>query len=224
MSYHEAYKVQLRVAEKVKQGLLPHVLLFVEHDPVLTLGANFHEENLLLSASEYAQKGIDVTRTDRGGDVTFHGPRQLVIYPIFDVSLICRDLHKWLRDLEETIIQAIEEFGLDGYRFPPHTGVWVKRKKVAAIGVKVSRWVSLHGIALNCDNDLTPFDLIIPCGIHGFDVTSLSKEAGRRITIEEAKPAVLRAFEKVFGFDLANAALTELMDEADQAAPPQALS
>lgn len=222
LGYQEAFGIQRRVAAAVKEGSLPHVLLFVEHDPVLTLGANFHEENLLLTREEYEGRGIEVSATDRGGDVTYHGPNQLVIYPIFDVSKVGKDLHKWLRDLEETIIRVLARFELDGYRHPPHTGVWVRRKKIAAIGIKVSRWVSIHGIALNCDNDLAPFDAIVPCGIHDFGVTSLSAETGRRITIEEAKPLVAIAFEEVFGVSLRSIDLKELMDEADACSPTQA--
>jgi lipoyl(octanoyl) transferase len=212
MSYGRAYEVQTAIANRVKSGELKHVLLFVEHDAVLTLGANFHEENLLLTPEQYRERGIDVERTDRGGDVTFHGPRQLVIYPIFDISMVGKDLHKWLRDLEETIILVLAELGLQGYRFSPNTGVWVNHRKVAAIGIKVSRWVSMHGIALNCENDLSPFGLIVPCGIRDFGVTSLSKETGRRITIEEAKPMVLRAFERVFGMSFETASLSDLTD------------
>ena len=222
-TYAEALAIQIEVAERVKAGA-PDVLLFVEHDPVLTLGASFHEENLLLSPAEYHQRGIELARTDRGGDVTFHGPNQLVVYPIFDVSRHGRDLHKWLRDLEETMIHVLAELGLEGYRFPPNTGVWVRGKKVAAIGVKISRWVSIHGIALNCDNDLSPFGLIVPCGIRGHGVTSLSEQTGRRITIEEAKPLVVRAFERVFALTFEQRELGEIKDERSQAAPPQALS
>ena len=211
--YDEAYEIQALLAERVKAGEIDHTLLFVEHDPVLTLGANFHEENLLFTRTQYEAEGIQIARTDRGGDVTFHGPRQLVIYPIFDVSRLGKDLHKWLRDLEETIISVLAELELDGYRFPPHTGVWVRRRKVAAIGIKISRWVSMHGIALNCDNDLSPFGMIVPCGIQGHGVTSLSNEAGKEITIEDAKPLVLRAFQKVFGLTFKPAELSELMDE-----------
>jgi lipoyl(octanoyl) transferase len=219
ISYNETYPIQLEVAELVKAGG-PPVLLFVEHDPILTLGANFHDENLMLTLPEYAERGIDVVRTDRGGDVTYHGPNQLVIYPIFDVSKFGKDLHRWLRDLEETIIVAIGGLGLDGYRFPPNTGVWVRDKKVAAIGIKISRWVSIHGIAVNCDNDLSPFESIIPCGIHDYGVTSLSNEAGRRITIEDVKPLVVQAFERVFGLTFETADLSELMDEAKPATTP----
>lgn len=216
MAYGDAYALQTRIVRAVKEGALPPTLLFVEHDPVLTLGANFHAENLMLTAEEYRAIGIDVQVTDRGGDVTFHGPNQLVMYPIFDVSQLGKDLHRWLRDIEEAMIRVLAEFGLAGARFPPNTGVWVNGAKVAAIGIRISRWISMHGIALNCDNDLSPFGLIVPCGIRGHGVTSLSKEAGRRITIEDAKPIAARAFETVFGLSLTTVALPELMDEIDR--------
>ncbi len=222
LTYDAAYRAQLEVAEEVKQGA-PHTLLLVEHDPVLTLGASFHPENLLLPVDEYPARGIEVVTTDRGGDVTFHGPGQLVIYPIFDVAKLGKDLHKWLREMEQTMIELLASLGLEGERFPPHTGVWLNGAKVAAIGIKVSRWVSLHGIALNCDNDLAPFETIIPCGIKGYGVTSLSQELGRRITIEEAKPLAISAFERVFGISLASPELKELTDEAHQDTPTQAL-
>lgn len=224
MAFTDALGIQKGLVAGVKEGRISDVLAFVEHDPVLTLGAAFHSENLLLNSDEYRERGIEVHQTDRGGDVTFHGPRQLVIYPIFDVSRHGKDLHKWLRDLEETMIQVLAECGLDGYRFPPHTGVWVQGQKVAAIGVKISRWVSMHGIALNCDNDLSPFNLIIPCGIEGYGVTSLSEQTGRQITTEAAKPLVCRAFERVFGLTFEERMLAELMDEAGKTTPSQALS
>jgi len=223
ISYSDAYGIQLMVAEKVKSGDLPDVLLFVEHDPVLTLGASFHEENLLSSPTYYREKGIAVERTDRGGDVTYHGPNQLVIYPIFDLSRFGKDLHKWLRDLEEAIVRVLAEFDLEGYRFPPNTGVWVKGKKVAAIGIKVSRWVSLHGIALNCDNDLSPFGMIVPCGIRGHGVTSLSEQTGRRITMEDVKPRVAKAFENVFGLSFERIEVEDLRDEYRKGAPTKTL-
>jgi lipoyl(octanoyl) transferase len=197
MAYAPAAELQAQVLDEVSEGG-PDTLLLVEHDPVLTLGANFHEENLLLPISEYQKKGIEVIRTDRGGDVTYHGPGQLVIYPIFDMGRHGKDLHRWLRNLEETMILTAAGFGLEGRRFPPHTGVWIKDKKLAAIGIKVRRWVSMHGIALNCENDLSPFDLIVPCGIKGYGVTSLSSELGRTVTTEGAKATVIQAFEQVF--------------------------
>jgi lipoate-protein ligase B len=202
MPYAECAEYQQRLAEAVAEGREPDTLLFVEHPPVLTLGAAFHPENLLLTREEYARRGIQIHPTGRGGDVTYHGPGQLVIYPVFDVSRFGKDLHKWLRDLEETMILTLASFGLEGTRFPPNTGTWVNGRKIAALGVKIRRWVSIHGLALNCELDLTPFELIVPCGIHDHGVTSLSQELGRRVTVEEAKPRVAEAFERVFGIRL----------------------
>lgn len=197
MGYLEAWEEQLRLLEQVQNGASDR-LIFVEHPPVLTLGANFHEENLLRTPAEYEARGIEIHRTDRGGDVTYHGPKQLVIYPIFDVARHGKDLHKWIRGLEETMLLAMRHFGLEGRRFPPHTGAWIGDEKVAAIGIKVKRWVSLHGIALNCENDLDVFQSFVPCGIADYGVTSLTKAAGRTVTIEDAKPVVAEAFREVF--------------------------
>lgn len=176
--FREAYARQVAYVEEVRAGTRPDTLVFVEHDPVFTLGANFHEENLLLPREEYAERGFDLVKTDRGGDVTYHGPGQLVAYPIFDLTSRGRDLHRWLRELEEVVIRTLAEFGIEGRRFPPHTGVWVGDRKIAAIGIKVRRWVSFHGIALNVANDLSPFDLIVPCGIRGYGVTGMGSEIG----------------------------------------------
>jgi lipoyl(octanoyl) transferase len=213
MEYLPCAELQKRVVDKVAAEELADTLLFVEHEPVLTLGANFHRENLLLSDDAYELEGITVADTDRGGDVTYHGPNQLVIYPIFNISHFGKDLHKWLRDLEETVIVALGSFGLEGERFPPNTGVWVRQRKIAAIGIKVKRWTSMHGIALNCNNDLHPFSMIVPCGIKDYGVTSLSQELGRNVGIEEAMPLVQSAFERVFGLKLQQKTRAELEAE-----------
>ena len=194
MSYEPCAELQKRILEQVID-CGRNTLLLVEHHPVLTLGASFHQENLLLPVEEYVRRGIQVVRTDRGGDVTYHGPGQLVIYPIFHVG---RDLHQWMRDLEETMLQTLASFGLQGRRFAPHTGAWIGDKKVAAIGVKIRKWVSMHGIALNCLNDLGNFELIIPCGIQNHGVTSLSAELGTEVTPDIVKPRVIKAFREVF--------------------------
>jgi lipoyl(octanoyl) transferase len=122
----------------------------------------------------------------------------LVIYPIFDLAKRDKDLHKWLRDLEETMLLTLESFAISGRRFPPHTGAWVGDLKIAAIGIKVKRWVSMHGIALNCNLDLGAFETIVPCGIRDYGVTSLSQELGKSVSLDEAKPAVWQAFQRVF--------------------------
>lgn len=214
MQFVPAWEVQNRIADEVIAGG-PDTLLFVEHDPVMTLGASFQEENLLLPVDEYSKRGIQVVRTDRGGDVTYHGPRQLVVYPIFDVGRHGRDLHRWMRDLEETVIRTMAHFGLSGGRSGVNTGVWAGGRKVAAIGIKVRKWVSIHGIALNCDNDLQEFDLIVPCGIQTHGVTSLTAEAGRSITREDALPIVKGAFEEVFGLSLQEVERSEVLAEND---------
>lgn len=198
MDYTEAWDVQLRVLDEVMAGL-PPTLITVEHPPVYTLGANFHQENMLFSEQEYAARGVTLVRTDRGGDVTYHGPGQLVQYPIFNVSEFGKDLHRWMRDLEETQLSILRHFGVEGRRFPPHTGAWAEDRKVAAIGVKIRRWVSLHGIALNCDSDLAPFGWIVPCGIADYGVTSLTQLLGRAVTVEEALPVCIESFEATFG-------------------------
>jgi lipoyl(octanoyl) transferase len=215
MEYQACWDLQLRVHALRVAREIPDTLLLVEHDAVLTHGASFDPSNLLLKPAQYAERGIQVTRTDRGGDVTYHGPRQLVMYPIFDVRDHGGDLHVWLRDLEETIISVLTKFGLEGYRFPPHTGVWVRNRKVAAIGIRVSRWVSMHGIALNCNNDLEPFSLIIPCGIKGYEVTSLSRETGHDVGIADAMPHVVSSFSDVFGLTFTPATLEEVLGQTD---------
>lgn len=197
MGYRPAWDRQLEVSEQVASGG-PDTLLLVEHNPVFTLGAAFQPENLLHSVSEIESRGFEVVRTDRGGDVTYHGPGQLTIYPIFDVSRHGRDLHRWMRDLEETQLLVLAEFGLKGRRFAPHTGAWVNDEKVAAIGVKIRRWISLHGIAINADLDLAPFRLIVPCGIRDHGVTSVSRLVGSPVTVDDMKPRVVQAFQDVF--------------------------
>lgn len=219
LGYRPVAELQAEVLTAVAEGRIPPTLLFVEHPPVLTLGASFHPENLLLAPQQYAAMGIEVEKTDRGGDVTYHGPGQRVAYPIFNVADLGRDLHKWLRDLEETVIRSLAHWGLDGYRFPPHTGVWVDGKKVCAIGIKVKRWVSMHGIALNCNNDLAPFGVIVPCGIRDYGVTSLSRLVGRDVGVAEATPVLADAFADVFAMGLVAKTREELQSAILSSAP-----
>lgn len=200
MSYEEAQRIQNALAAEVLAGEAPDTLLLVEHPPVLTLGAGFHEENLLFPPESYRARGIEIERTDRGGDVTYHGPGQLVIYPVFDVAGRGKDLHRWLRDLEGVVIEVLGEFGIDAARLAVNSGVWIGTDKVCAIGIKLRRWVSTHGLALNCDVDLEPFGTIVPCGIRGeYGVTSISRTLERPVTVEDAKPLVIAAFARRFG-------------------------
>ena len=198
ISYQDALDRQLEVLAQVQSGERTDTLLLLEHDPVLTLGASFHAENLLHPLEWYEEQGIQVLPTDRGGDITYHGPGQLVAYPIFDVAKHGKDLHRWMRELEEAVILALREFDIEGVRLPVNSGVWVEGKKICAIGIKIKRWVSMHGIAINCNTDLSPFSTIVPCGIRSHGVTSISQALGRVVIVEDFAPALLRGFQTVF--------------------------
>jgi lipoyl(octanoyl) transferase len=198
-SYADAVRTQRGLLESVLDGDRPNTLLLVQHPPVLTLGANFHTENLLYPANFYAAKGIEIEKTDRGGDVTYHGPGQLVAYPIFNLETTEKDLHKWMRALEETVVLTLDHFGLKGQRLEVNSGVWIGQNKVCAIGIKIRRWVSMHGIALNCNVNMDPFQWIVPCGIKGHGVTSMSSELGREVEVQEVQPVLVESFHQVFG-------------------------
>jgi lipoyl(octanoyl) transferase len=193
----DALKIQEAARNVVFEGG-PETLFLVEHEPILTLGASFHAENLPHPNSFYEEMGISILPTDRGGDVTYHAPGQLVIYPIFDISKHGKDLHKWMRDLEEAVMIAIKNVKVFGERLDVNSGVWVNHKKICAVGTKVRRWVSMHGLALNCDVDLAPFSTFVPCGIATHGVTSLSQELNRVVTVGEMKPLIIEGFREVF--------------------------
>jgi len=177
-------------------------LLLVEHDPpVITLGRRGRMEHVLVSRARLAAKGIELHAARRGGDVTYHGPGQLVAYPIVRLSSPHRTVRDYVRGLEETVIRLLERIGLEGRRRPGYPGVWAGPEKVAAIGVAVSRWVAYHGLALNVSADLAGFDLIVPCGIRDGGVTSLSRLLGRPIPMERVKQWMLRSMREVFAFD-----------------------
>ena len=184
-----------------------HYLLFVEHPPVYTLGKSGNIENVLLSEENLKARGIDFFHTNRGGDITFHGPQQIVGYPILDLEKFYTDIGKYLRNIEEMIILTLENMGskADGR---PAKRVWIdadikgRERKICAIGVRSSRWITMHGFALNVNTDLNYFNFIIPCGIQNKQVTSLQKELGHPVDIEEVKEKVKRNFEKVFDAEL----------------------
>lgn len=202
-TYAQALATQLECLERVIEGESQGVLILTEHEPVLTLGANFHAENLLFPPEWYEQRGIEIAKTDRGGDITYHGPGQIVAYPIFPLTLANKDVHQWMRMLEEAVIQTLYEFGLTGQRLDVNSGVWIGEEKVCAIGIKVRRWTSMHGIALNVDTDLAPFTSIIPCGIKSHGVTSMARVAQDSVDIEQVKRTLVHNFEKVFSVRIA---------------------
>ncbi len=196
--YEPALQIQRKLHAQRVAGEIPDTLLLLEHPSVITLGKAFHPEHLLYAQEFYAQQGIELYPTDRGGDVTCHNPGQLVGYPIFDVSQHGRDLHKFLRDLEETLIRTLATFGIEAHREAGYTGAWVGNAKIAAIGVKVTKWVSMHGFALNVNNDLRLFQTIVPCGIADRPVTSIQQILGHTVPIEIVKQSIVQAFEEVF--------------------------
>ncbi|RYG35270.1 lipoyl(octanoyl) transferase LipB [bacterium] len=180
----------------------PSTLVLCQHPKTITLGAAFHPENMLLSSVELERRGFTIVKVGRGGDVTLHHPGQLIAYPVFNLEHFGRDLHLWMRNLEEAAILALASFGLEGRRFPPNTGVWIGERKVCAMGVQVRKWVSMHGLALNCDDNLSDFDVIVPCGIRDYAVTSLSQAAEKPISVPDAEIALIDAFKRVFGPNL----------------------
>lgn len=187
-----------------------HYLIFCEHQPVYTLGKSGSMDHLLLNEHQLAEKGIDFHKINRGGDITYHGPGQVVVYPIFDLDEIFTDVHKYVRFLEECIIRLLKQYGLEAVRVKDYTGVWLpassekKARKICAIGVHLSRWVTLHGLAFNVNTDLDYFSNIIPCGIDDADkeVCSLAEELGREINYETIKIELQKQFENVFDIDL----------------------
>jgi lipoyl(octanoyl) transferase len=196
--YDAAVELQEWVHAARVAGTIPDVLLLLEHPPVITLGRGAHAEHLVAAPESLRARGVEVRETSRGGDITYHGPGQLVGYPIVSLEERGRDVHQYLRDLEEALIVALGDFGVVGGRVPGLTGVWVGNEKVAAIGVGVRRWVTWHGFALNVTTDLDAFSLIVPCGIRDRGVTSLSRLLGRTVAREEAVAAALGGFRQVF--------------------------
>jgi lipoyl(octanoyl) transferase len=183
-------------------------LLFCEHLPVYTLGKSGHMENVLLSENEMEEKEIEFFKTNRGGDITFHGLQQVVGYPILDLENFYTDIGKYLRSLEEVIILTIAEYGIKGERSTAETGVWIdpgiigKERQICALGIRCSRWITMHGFALNVNTDLSYFNNIIPCGIVNKQVTSVERELGHKVDFEEMKEKIKKNFEKVFNVEI----------------------
>jgi lipoyl(octanoyl) transferase len=200
MSYGEAFGIQSKIAAERKLGQGVDHLLFVEHPHVITVGRNGHPENLLAPEETLRRAGIELYESDRGGDVTYHGPGQIVAYPIMDLRDWKRDVGAFVRAIEQVVIDTLTDFGIEAKRIAGMTGVWTEQGKIAAIGVHLSRWVSTHGWALNVSTDLRYFEYIVPCGLTK-PVTSM-RALGVQADIEEVKSALIRHFGEVFDFEI----------------------
>jgi lipoyl(octanoyl) transferase len=199
--YVDAWELQRAIAAEVREGARPDTLIFLEHPPVVTVGRRTGEDELHVPHGAT----VEVVETDRGGKSTFHGPGQLVCYPIFDLNRHGRDVRRYCRDLEESIVQTLAAFALEGTRIDGLTGVWLTSppRKIASIGVHISRWVTTHGYALNVDLDPTPFtEWITACGLEDAAFTTIARELGRPLTVDEVRPAAAAALAEVFGLEL----------------------
>jgi lipoyl(octanoyl) transferase len=216
VAYDAGLALQQELVEDRRAGRIGDTMLLLEHPPVITLGVRTRggATNIVASAEELGARGVTVVETGRGGDVTYHGPGQLVGYPIFDLRPDRCDVHQYVRDLEEALILAVERFGVAAGRVTGLTGVWVgpprRETKLAAIGVRISRWITSHGFALNVSTDLTNFNLIVPCGIADRGVTSLDRLVGRAMPMSEVEDAVVAGIAAVFGKETGNTSPTSV--------------
>lgn len=210
--HQQLVAIKMQNRDRLEQGLQPleqsHYLIFCDHPHVYTLGKSGSLDNLLLNEQELENQGIEFFKINRGGDITYHGPHQIVAYPIFDLECFFTDVHKYVRFLEEAVILTLAEYSITAERIKDYTGVWIvpedgsPKRKICAIGVHLSRWTTMHGLAFNVNTDLSYFDYIIPCGINDEDktVTSLAKELGQEVEITEVKAKLKRHFRDLFQF------------------------
>lgn len=200
IDYEEGLKLQRAAFQKVSSGDVGNILLLLEHNPVITLGRRGKKENLLVEESFLKEKGIGLYNVERGGDITYHGPGQVVGYPILNLNQN-RDIHKLVRSVEDVLIKVIRLYGIDGKRIKGLTGVWVGNEKIAAIGMAVKKWISFHGFALNVSTNLDYFKYIRPCGIDDKGVTSIERILGKNSpSIEDVERDIIEQFGEVFGF------------------------
>ena len=221
IDYKEAWDLQSKLNKEIvarkrngdagKPGSVDHYLIVCQHPHVYTLGRTGSEDNLLLNKTERAEKEVSYYKINRGGDITYHGPGQIVVYPIFNLDLFFTDVHKYVRFLEEVIIKVLSRYNIKAGRIEEFTGVWLgngegRKRKICAIGVHLSRWVSMHGLAFNVNTGLEMFNHIIPCGINDQDktVTSLAKELGKKVDIEEIKSLIIKTFAEQFEYTYTN--------------------
>ncbi len=202
VSYDKAYYLQKRLHKFRREGRIDDVLILLEHEPVVTMGREGKRDNILVSDELLQSKGIRVFEIDRGGDVTLHCPGQLVGYPILDLKIHGKNIHKYLRNLEEVIIRSLKVYGIDGQRIENHTGVWVGEKKIASIGIGIKGWVTFHGFSLNINSDLSYFSLIRPCGFESRTVTSMSEILGSPVEPKDFRHQLIEQFAEVFSLKM----------------------
>jgi lipoic acid synthetase len=200
IEYQEAHHLQRILHQQRVEGKIPDVLLLLEHPPTVTIGKSGALDNVLVSRERLTQEGMSLFFTDRGGDVTYHGPGQLVGYPIVDLRQRGKDLHSYVKKLEEVILRTLRDFSIDGDRDERHPGVWVKEEEIAAIGLSLRRWVSMHGFALNINIDLEHFSFINPCGFSDRRATSMSEILGSLVPMRDAANSLISHFREVFDF------------------------
>lgn len=199
--YNEAYELQQDLQAKRIEGDIPDTLLLLEHPPVITVGKRGKEGDVLLSPDMLAAQGVELYETNRGGEVTYHGPGQIVGYLLFDVADHGKDLHRFVTDLEQVFIDLLRgEYGIEARRDPDHTGVWVENEKITAIGIAVRKWVSMHGFAFNVSTNLDHFSLIVPCGIRDKGITSLNRLLPGPTDIREVQDRIIEYILKIYGF------------------------
>ena len=208
--YEEAFAVQKREVERLQRGEGDDVLLFVEHPHVITVGRNANGSAILADRRAIEARCARVVATDRGGDVTYHGPGQLVGYPIVRLEPVRRDVRRYVHDLEEVLIDALADFGVFAGRHPEHRGVWVRERKIASLGIRISRWVTCHGFALNVSTDLSYFSLMNPCGIPGCAMTSLELETATTVSLAAVRERVAAHFGAVFGRRMEEESITNV--------------
>ena len=202
VGYDKAYDLQKRLHKFRREGRIDDVLILLEHEPVVTIGRGGKRDNILVSDELLQSKGIRVFEIDRGGDVTLHCPGQLVGYPILDLNFHGKNIHRYLRNLEEVIIRSLKVYGIDGQRIENHTGVWVGGRKAASIGIGIKGWVTFHGFSLNINSDLSYFSLIRPCGFESRMVTSMSEILGRLVEPKDFRHQLIEQFGKVFNLEM----------------------
>ncbi|MBN2318202.1 MAG: lipoyl(octanoyl) transferase LipB [Acidobacteria bacterium] len=216
LPYSQALGLQMRICALKKRGYKRDVLLLLEHPPVITLGRSAERKNLLADENYLREKGIDLQETDRGGDFTFHGPGQLIGYPLMALGSGERDVRNYMRRLEESLIRLLRKFGIESFRDSGYTGVWTKSGKIAAMGVHISRWITRHGFALNVNTDLSFFDLIVPCGISNRSVTSVQELLARKLDLQSVAEKYIQEFEGIFKRHMIKMDFNGLRSELDR--------